>query len=307
MKPLGSQVKRRLGNWGLSLVAALALCLSWSGLARGGALPTPAPLGSVATLPPIDATATPAPSGKLLKYSGEILDLRGSFVFFTTGDAFRLAPDYKLTAASGTGPTTLKPVTRTYAIASFDSGSGAVVALALSRQPLPQDASYDQVKNFAVAISTPFPNPDIQQGGEGYDGKPVFVVFTVQVPPNTPFTDQVYIATDTSGWSPTALKMDRIDALHYRAQMQLPSGTKLLYRYTRGSWGTSERGQNGLQTTHSAVIPNLDVKRLADTVYSWADQTPNNPNPAGVSSTATPYNPIPFVTPPHAGATPPHK
>ncbi len=294
-------------NLAFVFLAAAALVLAWSGLARGGALPTPPPIGSVATLPPIDATATPSPSGKLVKYAAQILDVRKSFVFFTTGDAFRLAPDYKLVDAAGTGPTTLRPVTSTYARASFDAGSGAVVELALSKHPFPREASYDQIKSFAVALSTPFPNPDLQQARDGYDGKPVLVVITVQVPPQTPFVDPIYIATDTSGWSPTAIKMDRVDSLHYRVSLTFPSGTKLLYRYTRGSWPTSERGQNGLQVTHAVVVPNLDVKRLADTVYQWADQNPNNPNPAGVSGTATPYNPIPFVTPPHSFQTPPHK
>jgi hypothetical protein len=295
-------------NWTFSLLAALALALAWSGLARGGALPTPAPIGSIATLPPIDATATPSPSGKLVAFAGQILDVRKSFVFFTTGDAFRLAPNYKLLNAAGTGPTTLHPVTLTYARATFDAGSGAVVTLALSQRPFPKEASYQDVKGFAVAVSTPFENTELTHpNGEGYDGKPVLVVITVEVPPTTPFTDQVYIATDTSGWSPTAIKMDRVDSLHYRVSTTYASGTKLVYRYTRGSWPTSERGQNGLQITHSLVVPNLDVKRLADTVYAWADQNPNNPNPAGVAGTATPYNPIPFVTPPRTIETPPHK
>jgi hypothetical protein len=288
-----------------ALLALVALVLAWSGLARGGALPTPQPLGSIATLPPIDATATPSPSGRLVKYSGQILDLRKSFVFFTTGDAFRLAPDYKVVDAAGTGPTALHPTTLTYAQASFDAGNGAVVQLALSRRPFPPEASYETIKHFAVAVSTPFANPDLAQNKEGYDGKPVLVVITVQVPPQTPFTDSVYIATDTSGWSPTAIKMDRVDALHYRVSTTFTSGTKLVYRYTRGSWPSSERGENGLQITHNAIVPNVDVKRLADTVYAWADQSLNNVNPAGVSGTATPYNPIPFVTPPREA--PPHK
>jgi len=295
-------------NWAFSLLATVALALAWSGLARGGAIPTPAPIGSIATLPPVDATATPSPSGKLVAFAGQILDVRKSFVFFTTGDAFRLAPDYKLLNAAGTGPTSLRPVTLTYARATFDAGSGAVVTLALSQHAFPKEASYQEVKGFAVAVSTPFENTELTHpNGEGYDGKPVLVVITVEVPPTTPFTDQVYIATDTSGWSPTAIKMDRVDSLHYRVSTTYASGTKLVYRYTRGSWPTSERGQNGLQITHSAVVPNLDVKRLADTVYAWADQNPNNPNPAGVAGTATPYNPIPFVTPPRTIETPPHK
>ncbi|HMD02262.1 MAG TPA: hypothetical protein VKG44_04785 [Candidatus Baltobacteraceae bacterium] len=299
------RIRRQLSRATLMAVAALAFVLAWSGLVRGGALPTPAPLGSVATLPPISATATPAPSGQIIRYAAQLIDVRNGFAFFTTGDAFRLAPNYALRDAATNGPTTLQPVTRIYARASFDTGSGAIVELALSKKPLPQEASYQSIEKFAVAVSTPFPNPDLK-AVEGYNGKPVLVVITVEVPPTTPFSDNVYIATDTSGWSPTAIKLNRIDSLHYRIATTYASGTKLLYRYTRGSWPTSERGQNGLQVTHSAIVPNLDVKRLADTVYAWADINPNNPNPVpnnGVNGLPTPYNPIPFVTPPRTEPT----
>jgi hypothetical protein len=288
----------------LIVVATAAIVLSWSGLVRGGALPTPPPLSSpAATPPPITATATPSPSGKLLNYSGQLLELHGAFAFFTTGDAFRLAPDYKVVDATTGGTTALHPVTRVYARAAFDTGSGAIVQLGLSKRPLPPEASYEQIKGFAVAISTPFPNPDLT-AKEGYDGKPVHVIFTVQVPPKTPFADTVYIATDASGWSPTAIKLDRVDALHYRTEMLYPSGTKLLYRYTRGSWQTAEIGQNGLQVTpRSFIVPNADVKRVADEIYGWGDVNPNAPNQSpvvnGIGGTPTPFNPIPFVTPPH--------
>jgi len=45
---------------------------------------------------------------------------------------------------------------------------------------------------------------DWLKGGDGFTGKPVLVVFTVQVPPKTPFGDTIYLATDVSGWSATA-------------------------------------------------------------------------------------------------------
>ncbi len=258
---------------------------------------TPVPLGSSPpTPPPITATATPSPSGQLIRYSGQILDAGKEFVFFTTGDGFRLSPGAKIVDPGG-GPTTLHPETRVYARAAFDTGNGQIVELALSKTPLPFEASYAAIKGFAVVVSTPAPNPDLR-GGEGLTGRDVLVLFTVQVPPKTPFADSVYLATDVSGWSATAIRMDRIDALHYRIAQTYKSGTRFLYRYTRGSWQSAERGQDGLQVPpRQLVVRNSDTQNIDNVVYSWGDEQPNAPDLGG--AVPTPYNPMPIQTPPH--------
>ncbi|MBD5654273.1 MAG: hypothetical protein IAI50_03715, partial [Candidatus Eremiobacteraeota bacterium] len=242
------------------------------------------------------ATATPSPSGKLLKFSGQILDDRSGFVFFTTGDGFRLDPGVKVDDASTGGVTKLEPVTRVYARAAFDTGTGRVVELALSRTRLPEEASYYDIKKFAVTLSTPYANPDLK-GGEGYSGKAVLVIFTVEVPPKTPFSDQVYVATDTSGWSATAIRMDRVDALHYRVSRDFGSGTRFLYRYTRGSWQSAERGDDGLEVKPRVFqVRNSDVQSKNDVVNAWGDSDEFAPDLNG--TLPTPFNPVPIITPP---------
>ncbi len=258
---------------------------------------TPKPYESpFQTPPPISVTATPSPSGHVLRYAGQLLDVQNGFVFFTTGDGFRLSPTAKIDDPAG-GPTKLQPVTRVYARASFDTGSGAIVELALSSKPLPGEASYQDVQRFAVATSTEAPNPDLA-AKEGFSGRDVLVTFTVQVPPRTPFGDTVYLATDISGWSATAIRMDRIDALHYRITQTFKSGTKFLYRYTRGSWQSAERGQNGLDVPpRQFLVRNADVQSVDNVVYHWGDEQSNAPDLG--SSIPTPFAPIPFRTPPH--------
>ena len=180
------------------------------------------------------------------------------------------------------------------------------------------------VQHFAVAVSPVIPNPELAPvtavsgtssnvpvlSREPMTGRPVLVTFTVQVPPNTPFTDVVYISTDLSGWNPQAIRMDRIDALHYRVVRKMSSGTIFNYRYTRGSQGTAERGQNGLEDAprHLEIL-NLDVKDKDDIVYHWNDEalTGQAGNPIAVP---TPYNPNPFgnlpPNPQRPQPTPPH-
>jgi hypothetical protein len=263
-----------------------------------------APFAVAQTLPDINATATPMPTGAVLRYSGQLLDVRGGFVFFTTGDGFALDPQCRMVNAATGAPTTRAAVTGMYASASFDPQSGHVVELALSQTPLPQAASYGAIQHFAVALSTPYPDPDLASTpgsgsapGGPYTGRRVLVQFTVQVPPTTPLTDDIYISTDQSQWNPQAIKLIRIDALHYRINSEFSSGTKLLYLYTRGSWRSVERGEDGLERSpHVFIVGENDTQSHSDVVYHWSDELQGAPE-AEPGSIPTPFNPYPFVTP----------
>jgi hypothetical protein len=95
-------------------------------------------------------------------------------------------------------------------------------------------------------------------------------------------------------------RSNRIDALHYRITLHLPSGSEFLYRYTRGSAQSVEQARNGLeQPARSLLVPEVDVKNQDDTVYNWADANPAagaNSAP-GPDAIPTPYNPYPFPFP----------
>jgi hypothetical protein len=168
---------------------------------------------------------------------------------------------------------------------------------------LPTDAAYQtayaQAHTYALTGSAKVEAPELR-GGMHLTGRPVAVTFYVQIPPTTPFDDSVYITTDASGWVPNAMKMDRIDALHYRLTRTYASGTKFAYRYTRGSWTSVEVGEDGLQDDpHQFFVPEVDAKRLTDVVYRWSDQNPSEPN-VGPDSIPTPFNPNPFGNLPSA-------
>jgi hypothetical protein len=236
--------------------------------------------------------------------TGQLLAYQDGYVFFTTGDGFHVAPHVVIHDAKTNGPATIVPAPRVYARATFDS-DGTVTQLDLSRSPLPQEGSFDQVSRFAVALSTPVPNPDLTQStpapGQSlapqlrhFSGRPVLVTFTTQVPPNTPFTATVYITTDASGWNAQAIPMDRIDTLHYQITRRLNSGTIFRYLYDRGSFQSVEVGQNGLQKApRQIVVGDADVRVVTDQVYAWIDTTSGsyNQTPTGIP---TPYNPAPF-------------
>ncbi len=179
--------------------------------------------------------------------------------------------------------------------------------LDLSRDPLPAQGNFADVARFAVAISTPAPNPDLlgyaptpgpdetPAPTQRFTGQSVLVTFIVQVPPITPFTSAVYISTDQSGWNAQAIPMDRIDALHYQITRRYPSGTIFHYLYDRGSFQSTEIAQNGLQRTpRNLVVPDADVRVVHDTVSAWQDQVNGGVNQVQPQIMPTPYNPAPF-------------
>jgi hypothetical protein len=245
--------------------------------------------------------------------TGQLLAYQDGYVFFTTGDGFRVAPSVEILDDKTRLPTSQRPAPREYARAVF-SDTGEVTELDLSKVPLPVGPLPPGVEHFAVALSTPYPNPDLAPsqpttaafGGipQTYSGRPVLVTITVQVPPNTPPASQIFITTDTSGWNPQAIAMDRVDTLHFRITRKIDSGTVLHYLYTRGSLQNEERAQNGLEPKpRSLIVGDADVRAVSDTVYSWADQTTNG-SQVQPDVLPTPFNPAPFPNLPQGFPTP---
>lgn len=259
-------------------------------------------------------------AGPAIVVSGQLLAYQSGFVFFTTGDGFRVDPHLVLHDAKTGGATTLVPGPRVWARATFD-GNGTVTELDLSKAPLPAQGNFADVAHFAVAASTPAPNPDLLAYANmatpapgqnaapqtvAYSGRSVLVRFIVQVPPNTPPTSSVYISTDQSGWNAQAIPMDRIDALHYEITRRYPSGTIFHYLYDRGSFQSKEVAQNGLERSpRNFIVPDADVRDVTDVVFAWQDAVPGNISQPQPQIMPTPYNPGPFPNLP-PGVHPPH-
>ncbi len=247
-----------------------------------------------------------------LRVTGQLLDYQKGFVFFTTGDGFRVAPaapvlDLKTGVAAGRAP-----APRDWARVTFDA-TGTVTELELSKAPLPPEGDFEAARRFAIALSPTTANPDLAPATPGpngvvrtYSGIPVLVTFKVQVPPSTPLTASIYIATDQSAWNPQAMRMQRVDALHFQITRRINSGTHFQYLYTRGSLDTQERAQNGLQRDpRTVLLTDADVRTVSDNVYSWADEASGAALPMP-QQIPTPFNPAPFPNLP-AGVPTPHR
>lgn len=245
-----------------------------------------------------------AASGPIV-VTAQLLDYEQGYVFFTTGDGFRVSPNVVIHDAKTGGATTLEPAPRIWARTTFDA-NGVVTELDLSRSPLPAQGNLSDVSHFAVALSSPIPNPDLTQATPGpgsngvaelqqhFSGRPVLVTFVVEVPPTTPFTTNLYITTDASGWNPQAIPLSRIDALHFEITRRLSSGTIFRYLYDRGSFQQVEVSENGLQRQpREIVVTDADVRTVRDTVFAWQDMTSGGQQQTP-TTLPTPYNPAPF-------------
>ena len=102
------------------------------------------------------------------------------------------------------------------------------------------------------------------------------------------------MTTDQSGWNAQAYRLDRRDALHYRTQLKLLSGTVLHLLFDRGSMQSVQVGQNGIeQDPYTICIGDEDAQTFTKTVYHWADQQAGASMPIP-QTMPTPYNPAPF-------------
>ena len=246
--------------------------------------------------------------GTLVRFTGQLLDVRNGYVYFTTGDAFKLAPAVTYADYDTGKATPLQPRAKMFARAVIDPATKTVVELDLTTRRLAADASYSADVQSAVATAKVTATaPEIV--GVRVTGKEVPVEFIVTVPPTTPIGTNVYLSTDASGWNPQAIKLDRIDGERYRAVRRLASGTKFVFRVTRGTWNSVEVGQDGLepQTPHTFFVREVDAQSYPVTVYGWTTGSANGTNGAAPGAIPTPYNPNPFPAGnyPPSRATPP--
>ena len=306
----------------LILIAAFAASAAYAQTPAPIGFPTAAPIGfptAAPTAPPLTAptvapTASPVAAGtsepgvaapapkppsNLVTYTGQLLDYRNNYVYFTTGDAFPAIELPRIVDALTGQPTTIAPRAKMFARVTFDPATKKIIELAITNRRMQTSETLGPATAFVVVGSTPVPAPEI--AGQNLTGKQVAVVFEVTVPPTTAFTDTIYISTDSSQWNPTAIRLDRVDAYKYRALRYFASGTKFAYRVTRGSWNSVERGEDNLDAPpHQFFVREVDSLAARVTVYHWSDERGQNIG-SGPNSIPTPYNPSPFTNPNNNG------
>jgi predicted alpha/beta superfamily hydrolase len=104
-----------------------------------------------------------------------------------------------------------------------------------------------------------------------------------QLPANTPLQDSIYIAGDFTGWNAgdTAYVMHKNEQGKWEITLAAkPDLSSILYKFTRGSWTTVEKGASGEEIPNRAfTFGNGETVHI--NIYNWAD------NGGGGSTAAT--------------------
>ncbi|HEY7994491.1 MAG: hypothetical protein ACHQY2_02305 [Candidatus Eremiobacterales bacterium] len=253
-------------------VAAAVGALVSIALSASAALGSPSPTVAPSASPSASPTAAPSP----LIASGQVVDLERGYIVFASGDAFKLDPAVRIVDdRTGSAPS--------YAIApgifasiTFDPTTSLVTDVRTSLDPLAEGMPVTRIPRALVSVaSSPQPNPDLAPPPTTFHSQlssAVRVTIDVEVPPETPLGDDIYITTDTSGWNAQAIKMQRVNGRHFRIQVDLKGGTQFRYLFTRGSWPSVERARSGLaRDPRTLFVPGGDSMVLDATVYRWAD------------------------------------
>ncbi len=224
------------------------------------AKPTPAPIA--AAVAPAHATPSPVPTVPDLYVRGSVLAVSQGYLFFTAGNAVRLAPSVVPPQGPVLGRAvrvTLDQATRMAKLVELSPRGGTADEIDASQLPSQYAAL---VPGAAATSSGAGTGPKLGSG-------PVTVTFNVFVPGNTPPNDDIFIATDRSNFSPSEIRMQRSDPQHWTASLTVPSGTEVHYEYTRGTYATVERDRFG-----GIIVPRglpRSDGTINDSVARWAD------------------------------------
>jgi hypothetical protein len=119
-------------------------------------------------------------------------------------------------------------------------------------------------------------------GNTGGPKKMVSVTFKVRVPSNTPAGDTVFIPGDVDQlgpWDPAKQPMQNAGSDVWTVTLQIPDGTHLQYKYTRGSWATVESWGSiiGTVNRHVMISYGTDGTQLVDdTATDWGKPGPDD-------------------------------
>jgi len=225
------------------------------------ALATPADHSSLvpATMP------TPGPDDAVppLYVRGQVLAIASGFFIFTSGDSLRVASGLVVPRGVTTG---------SYVRIAIDQLAREVTAIELEpKTNLAGEIDAANIPRQYVVVSpksAPLPAATGQSAAAG-NGL-VTLTIVVHVPGNTPTSDDVYLATERSNYSPAEVRMDRIDGSTFSTSVSVAGGTTLKYQFTRGTYATVERDRTGGIVAPHAVVAAPNVK-TDDTVVRWAD------------------------------------
>jgi alpha-glucosidase len=127
------------------------------------------------------------------------------------------------------------------------------------------------------SLSVVFPDPgdfslELDHPHEGTLSPTIRQRFRVKVPPNTPKTTKIHVASSAFGWTHKPLEWST-ESGYAEGELELPRGAWHEYKYTRGDWPQVEKDgacqERPNRTTIATALP-----QVQDVVSAWADSCP---------------------------------
>ena len=205
---------------------------------------------------------SPAPAG-VQSVFGQVLAVQDGYLVFTTGDALRILPGAVIPANLRLGA---------FVRVKLDPAAHAVTALASARVAAPGDLAAEHLPREYVVASPKSLRTEPPAGSAGAGGGQTAATVTIDLraPDSTPLGDDVYLATDRSGFSAAEVRMLRVDSQRFSVSLRLPVGTQLRYEFTRGSFTSIERDRLGGIVEPRTIEVKSDTT-VHDSVARWAD------------------------------------
>ncbi|QUL56792.1 alpha amylase [Paenibacillus tritici] len=227
--------------------------------------PTATPTVAPTATPTVAPTATPVPTAtpagntatiyyKNTAFSNSYIHykLDGATVWTTSPGVQMQASDF-----SGYKSITVPLGSATGLTAAFNNGSGT------------WDSNGGNNYHFGTGSSS-------LVGGSLTSGEPQAdsVTFRVSVPGSTPANAPVYLTGSFNSWNAadSAYLLTRGSDGVYSVTLNLPAGTAVTYKLTRGSWGTVETTSSGAEIANRTLTPAGGAQTVTVSVQRWKDQ-----------------------------------
>jgi len=205
-----------------------------------------------------DPLATPA----TLSVVGQVLVIGEGYLVFTTGDAVKIDPALPVPRVRLGQYVRVLIDRSSHAVTSFEVAPRSLASGDVEAAKLPRD--------YVVASERSRHSETAGGTAVGTFVHAVTVTITVSVPDNTPQSDDVYLVTDRTNFSPAEIRMTRADARTWTTSLQLSSSASVRYEFTRGNFATIERDKRG-GIVEPRTLNAADNLQTHDTVAHWAD------------------------------------
>ena len=98
------------------------------------------------------------------------------------------------------------------------------------------------------------------------------VTFAITLPPNTPADEDVFLAADFANWRPdNPAHLFTRGGNIARLTLSLPANLNFRYKYTRGSWYTTETAASGILLPNRRELA-IHNKIIHDNIANWHDR-----------------------------------